>query len=67
MRTRDELERLIAGCKADIDEYDDLVRRRKAERCLYYRELRSLPMQDFPEGLAAAQAAFNAVREESIR
>lgn len=60
MRTRDELERLIAGCKADIDEYDDLVRRRKAESCLYYRELQAL---DWPQ----AESDFNAAREESIR
>jgi hypothetical protein len=44
MRTRDEYERLIAGCTADIEDADDLARRLRAERCEYFREMRAMPV-----------------------
>jgi hypothetical protein len=42
MKTRDEYERLIAGCTADIEDADDLARRLRAERCEYFREMRAM-------------------------
>jgi hypothetical protein len=56
MKTREEYERLIAGCTADIEDADDLVRRLCAERCRYNREMRALPYQ------AAGSSALDAMQ-----
>jgi hypothetical protein len=39
MKTRDEYDRLIAGCTADIEDAEDLARRLRAERSQYFHEM----------------------------
>lgn len=45
-KSRDEYERLIAGCTADIEDADDLARRLRAERCQYFHEMLAMPADE---------------------